>query len=61
MSRNRKNHTVTDWRVEFQMKEVLHTAGMVTMGQDGMLKAVEGLTTLDEVPRGEGISFDLSR
>lgn len=36
---------------EFQMKEVLHRAGMVTMGQDGVLKAVEGVTTLDEVFR----------
>ncbi len=36
---------------EFQMKEVLARAGMVTMGQDGVLKAVEGLTTLDEVFR----------
>lgn len=36
---------------EFQMKEILHAAGMVTMGQDGMLKVVEGLTTLDEVFR----------
>jgi len=36
---------------EFQMKEILHRAGMVTMGQDGMLKVLEGLTTLDEVFR----------
>jgi type IV pilus assembly protein PilB len=36
---------------EFQMKEILHRAGMVTMGQDGMLKVIDGLTTLDEVFR----------
>ncbi len=36
---------------EFQMKEILKRAGMVTMGQDGMLKVVEGVTTLDEVFR----------
>jgi type II secretory ATPase GspE/PulE/Tfp pilus assembly ATPase PilB-like protein len=36
---------------EFQMKEILHRAGMVTMGQDGLLKVVDGLTTLDEVFR----------
>jgi len=36
---------------EFDMKKLLHDAGMVTMGQDGVLKATEGLTTLDEVFR----------
>ncbi|MBI2410958.1 MAG: type II/IV secretion system protein [Candidatus Kerfeldbacteria bacterium] len=36
---------------EYQMKEILHRAGMVTMGQDGMLKVIDGLTTLDEVFR----------
>src|SRR3989339_148899 len=36
---------------EFQMKDILHDAGMLTMGQDGILKAAEGLTTLDEVFR----------
>jgi type IV pilus assembly protein PilB len=36
---------------EFQMKDILHRAGMVTMGQDGMLKVIEGVTTLDEVFR----------
>lgn len=36
---------------EYEMKRLLHEAGMVTMGQDGMLKVAEGLTTLDEVFR----------
>ncbi|MFC1597980.1 type II secretion system protein GspE, partial [Patescibacteria group bacterium] len=36
---------------EYQMKDLLHDAGMITMGQDGMLKVVEGITTLDEVFR----------
>ncbi len=36
---------------EYRMKELLHEAGMLTMGQDGLLKAVEGLTTMDEVLR----------
>lgn len=36
---------------EFMMKEILHDAGMVTMGQDGLLKAVKGVTTLDEIFR----------
>ncbi len=36
---------------EYRMKELLHETGMVTMGQDGILKAVEGITTLDEIFR----------
>lgn len=36
---------------EYQMKEILYRAGMLTMGQDGILKAAEGMTTLDEVFR----------
>ncbi len=36
---------------EFQMKEILAKAGMVSMGQDGMLKVAEGITTLEEVFR----------
>jgi general secretion pathway protein E len=36
---------------EYRMKELLHAIGMVTMGQDGVLKAAEGLTTLEEVFR----------
>jgi type II secretory ATPase GspE/PulE/Tfp pilus assembly ATPase PilB-like protein len=36
---------------EYEMKDILHRAGMVTMGQDGILKASEGITTLDEVFR----------
>ncbi|MFH1426026.1 MAG: GspE/PulE family protein [Candidatus Kerfeldbacteria bacterium] len=36
---------------EYDMKTLLHDAGMVTMGQDGVLKAIEGITLLDEVFR----------
>ncbi len=36
---------------EHQMKVLLREGGMVTMGQDGMLKALDGMTTLDEVFR----------
>lgn len=36
---------------EFQMKDILREAGMVSMGQDGLLKVVDGLTTLDEIFR----------
>lgn len=36
---------------EYEMKKLLHEAGMVTMGQDGLLKVVDGMTTLDEVFR----------
>lgn len=36
---------------EFEMKDILHRAGMLTMGQDGVLKICEGLTTPEEVFR----------
>ncbi|MCW1929709.1 MAG: GspE/PulE family protein [Candidatus Kerfeldbacteria bacterium] len=36
---------------EFEMKDILHRAGMLTMGQDGVLKVCEGITTADEVFR----------
>lgn len=36
---------------EYEMKSILHDAGMLTMGQDGLLKAADGITTLDEVFR----------
>lgn len=36
---------------EHSMKELLRKEGMITMGQDGVLKAIEGKTTLDEVFR----------
>ncbi len=36
---------------EFEMKKILHDSGMITMGQDGILKALDGITTLDEVFR----------
>lgn len=36
---------------EYRMKELLHENGMVTMGQDGLLKVVDGLTTFEEVFR----------
>lgn len=36
---------------EYRMKELLREAGMITMGQDGILKAIDGVTTLDEVFR----------
>ncbi len=36
---------------EYQMREISKAAGMITMAQDGILKAVDGLTTVDEVFR----------
>lgn len=36
---------------EFEMRSVATKNGMVTMAQDGLLKALEGLTSLDEVFR----------
>jgi len=36
---------------EYQMRELAKDAGMITMAQDGILKALDGLTTVDEVYR----------
>lgn len=42
---------------EFQVREIAKKQGMTTMTQDGLLKAVDGLTTVDEILRvaGEGV------
>jgi type IV pilus assembly protein PilB len=40
---------------EYKMREVAAAQGMVSMAQDGLLKALEGITTLDEVSRVIGI------
>ena len=36
---------------EYKMKELAQKQGMVTMAQDGLLKALDGLTTIEEVFR----------
>ncbi len=36
---------------EYQMRDIAKAAGMITMVQDGILKALDGLTTVDEVFR----------
>ncbi|EKD76748.1 MAG: hypothetical protein ACD_43C00002G0002, partial [uncultured bacterium] len=36
---------------EYQMKEITHKAGMLNMAQDGMLKALDGVTSVEEVMR----------
>ncbi len=36
---------------EYQMKDITHKTGMLTMGQDGILKALEGRTSVSEVLR----------
>jgi len=36
---------------EYQMQEIAVKNGMITMVQDGLLKAIDGLTTVDEVFR----------
>ncbi|MBI1908482.1 type II/IV secretion system protein [Candidatus Uhrbacteria bacterium] len=41
---------------EFQMREVAARQGMVSMAQDGILKALEGLTAVEEVKRIVGLS-----
>jgi len=39
---------------EYQMRDIAATQGMLTMAQDGILKALDGLTTPDEVFRVAG-------
>lgn len=36
---------------EYDMRKVSEKHGMITMFQDGILKALEGITSLDEVLR----------
>lgn len=40
---------------EYAMREVAQKQGMVAMAQDGLLKAMEGQTTVDEVKRNVGL------
>lgn len=40
---------------EYDMREVAKRQGMVTMAQDGLLKALEGLTSVEEVKRIVGL------
>jgi len=36
---------------EYDMTEIAQKQGMISMAQDGLLKALTGLTTVDEVLR----------
>jgi type II secretory ATPase GspE/PulE/Tfp pilus assembly ATPase PilB-like protein len=36
---------------EYQMRDLARKQGMITMAQDGLLKALDGITTVDEVFR----------
>lgn len=40
---------------EYEMRNIAKAQGMVTMAQDGLLKAAEGLTSVDEVQRIVGL------
>jgi type II secretory ATPase GspE/PulE/Tfp pilus assembly ATPase PilB-like protein len=40
---------------EYDIREIAKTQGMVTMAEDGLLKALDGLTTVDEVERIVGL------
>jgi type II secretory ATPase GspE/PulE/Tfp pilus assembly ATPase PilB-like protein len=40
---------------EYKMREVAAEQGMIDMAQDGLLKALEGMTTIDEVKRIVGL------
>jgi type IV pilus assembly protein PilB len=37
-----------------EIKKAAQEAGMITLRQDGLIKALEGLTTIDEVERVTG-------
>ncbi|TAK03363.1 type II/IV secretion system protein [Patescibacteria group bacterium] len=45
---------LTETLSEYKVRELAKTQGMVTMPQDGMLKALDGLTTIEEVLRNVG-------
>ncbi|MCR4311980.1 MAG: GspE/PulE family protein, partial [Candidatus Uhrbacteria bacterium] len=40
---------------EYEMREIAQRQGMITMTQDGLLKASEGLTSIEEVKRNLGL------
>jgi type IV pilus assembly protein PilB len=40
---------------EYDIREIAKKQGMVTMAQDGLLKAIDGLTTVDEIERIVGL------
>jgi type IV pilus assembly protein PilB len=40
---------------EYAVREVAQKQGMITMAQDGLLKAVDGLTSVEEVQRVTGL------
>jgi type IV pilus assembly protein PilB len=41
--------TLSGQATEFKLQEIAQKAGMITMVQDGLLKALEGITSVDEV------------
>lgn len=43
---------------EYQMKDITHKGGMINMAQDGMLKAVGGVTSVAEVMRVASIDVE---
>ncbi|MEO5927621.1 MAG: GspE/PulE family protein [Patescibacteria group bacterium] len=51
MTKEIENLILTGNVSEYQMEEIARKQGMVTMAQDGLLKALDGLTSVDEVLR----------
>jgi len=51
MTKEIENLILTGNVSEYQMEDVAKKQGMVTMAQDGLLKALDGLTSVDEVLR----------
>ena len=52
MSRNRKKKLIEFSKFdEEKLRQIAQKQGMITMKQDGILKVLEGITTLEEVER----------
>jgi type II secretory ATPase GspE/PulE/Tfp pilus assembly ATPase PilB-like protein len=51
MTKEIENLILTGNVSEYQMEDIAKKQGMVTMAQDGLLKALDGLTSVDEVLR----------
>jgi type II secretory ATPase GspE/PulE/Tfp pilus assembly ATPase PilB-like protein len=51
MTKDIENLILTGNVSEYQMAEIAAKQGMITMAQDGLLKALDGMTSVEEVLR----------
>ncbi len=56
MSKDIERKILTGQISEYEFAELAQKQGMITMAQDGLLKALDGLTTVDEVLRATELS-----